>query len=353
MDTPSKPTSPTPPQPTPPSSPTTEEELEIVPADKFLTVLKWKESDFQTLMMKIRMLEAYGAMFPQEVGDTAGDAPVGYVTMFADFFGICNLRLLLTVFMVDLLEYYKIHIFQLRPLGTVRARHFEYCIRSQNLEPLVKDFRRFYQLHVQLAFFFVLSAENRPQDYVVAAQGFDQVVPLKALGNKELQYLRMMLRNKPGVRTKLVVRENYQGNLGALGDPTGKGVPTGPVVIVVDKKKKKPENPITISVKQGASDTYHRRFCKSEDYVIVSDTLEGLGVLGSCSGAGGTTVGTWLFVGKKRNGDTAAASETKRPNLRRTRATVLNTRMHVVSIGKFFHTKENFYVRIFPDMFVC
>ncbi|MFS8024334.1 hypothetical protein Hanom_Chr16g01462021 [Helianthus anomalus] len=70
------------------------------------------------------------------------------VTLFADFFGNCNLRLSLSAFIADLLEYYRIHISQLSPLGMVRARHLEYCFRSQEIVPTVADFRRFYQMHV-------------------------------------------------------------------------------------------------------------------------------------------------------------------------------------------------------------
>ncbi|MFS8003076.1 hypothetical protein Hanom_Chr13g01209641 [Helianthus anomalus] len=45
-----------------------------------------------------------------------------------------------------------------------------------------------------------------------------------------------------------------KGNLGALGDPDGKGVKTAHVVVVVDrKKKKKTEKPYIILVKQVAS----------------------------------------------------------------------------------------------------
>ncbi|KAJ0940304.1 hypothetical protein HanRHA438_Chr02g0081871 [Helianthus annuus] len=73
--------------------------------------------------------------------------------MFADWFEICNLPPPLTVFMVDLLEYYNIHICHLSPLGMVRARHFEYTFRAQNMIPLVEDFRRFYQMMEKLGFF--------------------------------------------------------------------------------------------------------------------------------------------------------------------------------------------------------
>ncbi|KAJ0948460.1 hypothetical protein HanRHA438_Chr01g0027471 [Helianthus annuus] len=152
MATSSKPSSPPPTQLTLPSSPVVEDEADEVPADKFFPVLKWKYTDSRTLMTTIQMSKSYGAIYPQE-GDTVADAPAGMVTMFAKFFSTYNLRLPLTVSMVDLLEYYKTHISQLSPLGMVCARHFEYCFRSQNLESLVEDFRRFYQMHEKLWFY--------------------------------------------------------------------------------------------------------------------------------------------------------------------------------------------------------
>ncbi|KAF5810838.1 hypothetical protein HanXRQr2_Chr04g0174341 [Helianthus annuus] len=134
MASPSKPTSTVPVNPDPPSSPTAEAEVNA--PGKFLPVLKWSESSFNNLMMSIQMPAAYGARYPQE-GDTASDDPAGYVSLFADWFDICNLRLPLTIFMVELLEYDKIHISQLSPLGMVRVRNFEYIFRAQNVEPLL------------------------------------------------------------------------------------------------------------------------------------------------------------------------------------------------------------------------
>ncbi|KAF5786060.1 hypothetical protein HanXRQr2_Chr10g0436151 [Helianthus annuus] len=104
----------------------------------------------------------YGAMYPQE-GDTAGDAPTGYVSMFADFFGDCIFWLPLTVFVVEILEYYKLRISQLSPLGLIRVRNFEYTFRALGIEPLVGDFRRFYQLTVQLGFFSFRQREHAPK----------------------------------------------------------------------------------------------------------------------------------------------------------------------------------------------
>ncbi|KAF5774613.1 hypothetical protein HanRHA438_Chr13g0612941 [Helianthus annuus] len=348
------------------------------------------------------------------------------VTMFVDFFVTCNLRLPLTVFMVDSLEFYKIHTSQLSPLGMVRARHFEYCFRSKNSEPLVEGFRQFYQMHVQLGFYFFRWRDNAPKLMSSPPKGFTawkskffyvkedwaaalQAVPLMTLGNKELQYLRMMLRNKPGVKNKLVMKEQDKvrfwrtfaddfkgkievvecseeeegwykatvagfwlpnptaldaplrqgrgnvsmfGKLGALGDSSGKGSKTAPAVVVVPGKGKKTEKPVTIPVKQVVSGTFRPRIRKSEDFIMVSNTLEGLGVPGSSSGAGGATTGTRPTIGQKRKGDTAAAGGSKRAALRRPRAVVLNMCMHAVSVGKFLHTYKKFYMLNFPEVFV-
>ncbi|MFS7976777.1 hypothetical protein Hanom_Chr10g00896371 [Helianthus anomalus] len=102
--------------PEPTSSPTAEEEAKVNASCKSLPVLRWTESSFQNLMTTIQMPGAYGTRYPQE-GDTAFDAPAGYIHMFADWFGDCNLRLPLTVFVVEVLEYYNIHISQLSALS--------------------------------------------------------------------------------------------------------------------------------------------------------------------------------------------------------------------------------------------
>ncbi|KAM0065100.1 hypothetical protein Hdeb2414_s0003g00110851 [Helianthus debilis subsp. tardiflorus] len=145
MASPSKPSSPSPVNLDPPSSPVAEEDTKVNSPGKFLPVLKWRDSEFVNLMTNIQIPTAYGARFPQE-GDTVGDALVGHICMFVDWFDICNLHLPLTVFMVELLEYYNIHVSHLSPLGMVRARHLEYTFRAKNVVPLVEDFRRFYQM---------------------------------------------------------------------------------------------------------------------------------------------------------------------------------------------------------------
>ncbi|MFS7984839.1 hypothetical protein Hanom_Chr11g00991381 [Helianthus anomalus] len=73
--------------------------------------------------------------------------------MWADFFDVCNLRLPLTVFVAEVLEWYKLHISQLSSFGMIRVRNFEYIFRPLGIEPIVGDFRRFYQMTVSMGFF--------------------------------------------------------------------------------------------------------------------------------------------------------------------------------------------------------
>ncbi|MFS7945603.1 hypothetical protein Hanom_Chr06g00526231 [Helianthus anomalus] len=341
-------------------------------------------------MTSIQISAAYGARYPQE-GDTAGDAPVGYVNMFADWFEICNLRLPLTVFMAELLEYYKIHISQLSPLGMVRARNFEYTFRALSLEPLVEDFRLFYQMTEQLGFFSFLVREGATKlmsppkgitkwkmksFYVKAGEqtwfAHLHVIASKKLENKELWILRMMLGDKLGRKARPVLREknevgtdglaveaslwrmfcpDFEGKIEivkcgpdeegwnetilsnfrvpdeaalesvlregkgiiflfylqnplvmALGDPDATGVPKASVNVLVDRQRRKKKAHVAVTLPplvSEASGTFRPRLRKYEDYVVVSDTLEGLSVPGGSSGTGGAVAGTKPVNDKK------------------------------------------------------
>ncbi|KAJ0802102.1 hypothetical protein HanPI659440_Chr03g0125371 [Helianthus annuus] len=234
-----------------------------------------------------------------------------------------------------------------------------------------------------------------------------RLIPLKKLGSRELQLLGMMLRGKPGQKTRLVLKEKNEGkcmcwlhygecsalisiafvecgadeegwyetivgnfrvadaaalsallpkgkgSLGALGDPDATGVPSAPSVVLIDKqkRKKKTHDPITIpDLVPGASGTFRPRFPKSEDYVLVFDTLEGLGVLGSSSRAGGATASAKPRAGLKRKEDTAAAGGEKPPKLRNTRAAVLPKHKPAGSVGKLLYVLE-ICARTLPDRY--
>ncbi|KAJ0779986.1 hypothetical protein HanPI659440_Chr06g0232581 [Helianthus annuus] len=127
-----------------------------------LPVLKWTRKSFDRLMLEVQMPSEYGARYPSE-GDTGADAPAGYVTMWSDFFGDCNLRLPLTVFVVDILEWYKVHISQVSPFGMIRIRNFEFTFRALGIEPTVGDFRRFYQMTVSMGFFSFRLRDGTPK----------------------------------------------------------------------------------------------------------------------------------------------------------------------------------------------
>ncbi|KAM0071734.1 hypothetical protein Hdeb2414_s0001g00028581 [Helianthus debilis subsp. tardiflorus] len=145
-----------------PEQPVAAEEEEEGAAGSGLPALRWTRKSFDHLILDVQMPPEYGARYPSE-GDTGADAPAGYVTMWADFFGDCNLRLPLTVFVVDVLEWYKVHISQVSPFGMIRIRNFEFTFRALGIEPTVRDFRRFYQMTVSLGFFSFRQRDNSPK----------------------------------------------------------------------------------------------------------------------------------------------------------------------------------------------
>ncbi|MFS7923011.1 hypothetical protein Hanom_Chr03g00255791 [Helianthus anomalus] len=383
-----------------PSSPAATKEEEGGAPGGGLPVLRWPKYSFYHLIFEVQMPHEYGAVYPQE-SDTGADDPAGYVTMWADFFGDCNLRLPLTVFVADVLEWYKLHISQLSPFVMIRVQNFEYTFRALGIEPTVGDFRRFYQLTVSLGFFSFRQRDSSPKlmtppkgitkwktkfFYIKAAAVTAQltfrnvtdtiitetiVVPSvksvdwfprlrtiewQRLSNTQLWVLRMMLgrasrKARPVVREKsgedatlwrifdpefegkvevlaceegeegfnLTIHNNFRipdrdalqtplpqgkGDLGALGDPDAKGVP---------KKQA-----------TGISRTSFRRYT---DYVVVSDTLEALGVPGGGAAAAGSSAGSKPAGEKKKRKveeKAAGAGEKKRPRLQTKRITAVS-----------------------------
>ncbi|KAJ0924334.1 hypothetical protein HanPSC8_Chr05g0227001 [Helianthus annuus] len=406
-----------------PDQPLVAEEEEEGAAGGGLPALKWTRKSFDRLMLEVQMPSEYGARYPSE-GDTGADAPAGYVTMWSDFFGDCNLRLPLTVFVVDILEWYKVHISQVSPLGMIRIRNFEFTFRALGIEPTVGDFRRFYQMTVSMGFFSFRLRDGTPKlmtppkgmtmwkkkfFYIKSAalavdmtfrnvtetiiaetiampslksvQWFPQLQTIESvkLTNTQLWLLRMMLRrgknSKPVVREKsgedapawrmfapdfegtvetvvcadgeqdhnTIIRSNFRvptaaalavelpvgkGDLGALGDPEAKGVPKRQTVKGVRFRQKKiKEVTIVPHLVPQAAGISHSSFRRHKDYVIVSDTLEGLSTAAeSRSGAakkqaeevaaGGTAAGPPV-IGEKRRPEQKAAGgvETKRRRL--------------------------------------
>ncbi|KAJ0561425.1 hypothetical protein HanHA300_Chr06g0222751 [Helianthus annuus] len=126
-----------------------------------------------------------------------------------------------------------------------------------------------------------------------------------------------------------------KGDLGALGDPDATGVPKKHVEKhggVRFRKPKKTHEPAVVPplVPQvaGISRTRLRRY---NDYVVVSDTLEGLGVPGGGEAAVGSSAGSEPADDKKRKGDSPAAGGPKGRKLRRTRGVTIPERTPAVT----------------------
>ncbi|MFS7997085.1 hypothetical protein Hanom_Chr12g01137591 [Helianthus anomalus] len=116
-----------------------------------------------------------------------------------------------------------------------------------------------------------------------------------------------------------------KGDLGALGDPAATGVPKQTVLKFSDKrqrKKKTHEAVSVLSLVPEVAGILRTRFRKYEDYVVVTDTLEGLGVSGASTGAGRSTTSI-KPVGDKKKKAAAVAGGEKVPKFRKTRTTVV------------------------------
>uniref|UniRef100_A0A251RSV5 Transposase (putative) gypsy type domain-containing protein n=1 Tax=Helianthus annuus TaxID=4232 RepID=A0A251RSV5_HELAN len=393
-----------------------------------LPVLKWSKGGFKTLMATVQMAKDWNATYPQ-VGDTGADAPAGYITLWADFFNDGNLRLPVTVFVAEVLEYYHLHISQLSPFGMFRIRNFEYTFRAHGLPITVENFRRFYQLTVNTGFFSFtqrhgslklmtppkgvtgwkkrffyvkacavyasmsfrnvnvgVSDEDIPVASAKTVDWFSRLRPieLKKLDNDQLWILRMML-SRPDRKERPVLREqggafvitcmhvsadavglwrmfepDFKGQVELIAVELKKGfnleilknfrVPSKAVLDApvpgdargvladlgkfekrvpkktVEKKTVKKtvrgrgkgsvEGSAAPSSVFEAAGTYQSCSRGYTDYVVVSDTLEGLGVIGSGAAAGGTAV-VPPVVGEKRGPEQKAAGggEPKRRRL--------------------------------------
>ncbi|KAJ0576765.1 hypothetical protein HanIR_Chr05g0228161 [Helianthus annuus] len=131
----------------------TEEHQEAVSSEEGpVPVLKWDLGLFEQIVRSFRFPPEWDARYPAQ-GQTAADAPPGYITLYEDFFLQGNFRLPATNFMGSILHHYNFHLSQMSPPGMVRVRHFEFLCRSHGIEPTVEKFRAFYQLQRTMGFF--------------------------------------------------------------------------------------------------------------------------------------------------------------------------------------------------------
>ncbi|KAJ0680766.1 hypothetical protein HanPI659440_Chr16g0628031 [Helianthus annuus] len=308
------------------------ENPENIDAGGVLPVLNWSEIAFQTLLLNYRMPAEYGAPYPAE-SETVAYAPSGYVTRFADFFHEGNFWLSLTVFMADLLEYYRIHISQLSPPEMVRARHFKYCFWSKRIEPTIEHFHCFYQLQVQLGFYSFFahkgvkkilewkpSSKQKPvcreDDRVVGLWRMftsDNKLRIAAepcddgeegwyetiVGNfriPEKPALEASVAARPGMLCSLPFFEPLGCAGGLVGCLAALGAHPAAAGGSKAQKAKRQEKAAALVTKRASTGIFRPRKTQPTDYVLVSDTLEGLDILGA-------TFGHWCCRGKYRGPD--------------------------------------------------
>ncbi|MFS7911687.1 hypothetical protein Hanom_Chr02g00121011 [Helianthus anomalus] len=100
--------------------------------------LKLDQGLFEQITRGLRFPPEWDARYSRQ-GQTAADAPPGYITLFEDFFLHGNFRLSATEFTAHILHYYGYHMSQMNPPGMVR--------------PTVERFRVFYQLIRNIGFY--------------------------------------------------------------------------------------------------------------------------------------------------------------------------------------------------------
>ncbi|MFS7915450.1 hypothetical protein Hanom_Chr02g00165471 [Helianthus anomalus] len=83
-------------------------------------VLKWDQGLFEQNTRGFRFPPEWDATYPWQ-GQTAADAPSGYITLFEDNFLQGNFRLPAMEFMTSILHFYGFHISQMSPMGMVRV----------------------------------------------------------------------------------------------------------------------------------------------------------------------------------------------------------------------------------------
>ncbi|KAJ0884103.1 hypothetical protein HanPSC8_Chr10g0429481 [Helianthus annuus] len=113
---------------------------------------KWGVTSFNNLVHDYGIRAEWNPVLPSKT-DTAFPLKEGKITLFSDFFKFCNFRLPLTKFLKLVLDYYRIHISQVHPLGLVKLRQFEYaCVALGHIPELIV-FRAFFVLVWKSPFF--------------------------------------------------------------------------------------------------------------------------------------------------------------------------------------------------------
>ncbi|MFS8018283.1 hypothetical protein Hanom_Chr15g01390251 [Helianthus anomalus] len=212
-----------------------------------LPLLKWSEEIFNDLVKIFKFPLSWGVIYPQE-GQTAAQAPAGYITLFWNYFAEGNFRLPVTKFVLEVLGYYKFHISQLNPMGMLHCSQsfysFAQCPTAKKI--LLVPSRSFHEWKTKFSYIKRGVIPVKTLETKIWYQDIKDVLSVE-LPEKALVAAKMCLHWKADCHDKPVYVED---------DKTD-----APKADILKEEKKKGTHPVFDS------------WC---DYVVVSDSLEGL-----------------------------------------------------------------------------
>nr|GEZ66827.1 hypothetical protein [Tanacetum cinerariifolium] len=101
--------------------------------------------DFNDFLALYPIPSEYHVILPKS-NQTIFDAPLGYVGLSTHSFPLANLRLPLTEFFYEVLEYFRVHISRLNPFGCEKLTTFVVMCKAYGCEPSLDLFRGFFNL---------------------------------------------------------------------------------------------------------------------------------------------------------------------------------------------------------------
>ncbi|GJX66717.1 probable xyloglucan endotransglucosylase/hydrolase protein 30 [Tanacetum coccineum] len=110
--------------------------------EDYSTVFLEEFNDFLTLYP---IPSEYHVILPKS-NQTIFDAPPGYVRLYTHSFSLANLRLPLTEFFCEVLEYFQVYISRLNPFGCAKLTTFVVMCKAYGCEPSVDLFRGFFNM---------------------------------------------------------------------------------------------------------------------------------------------------------------------------------------------------------------
>ncbi|GJW02166.1 hypothetical protein Tco_1561022 [Tanacetum coccineum] len=106
---------------------------------------KLSEEEFNEFLALYSIPSSYHVILPKS-NQTVLDAPPGYVGLYTHSFYLANLRLPLTKFICEVLEYFQVHISRLNLFGCAKLTTFVVMCKAYGCDPTVELFRGFFNL---------------------------------------------------------------------------------------------------------------------------------------------------------------------------------------------------------------